>query len=128
MDLILILLKLLVILMGVIFLIVFSLKLSSAKLENFQKGKYIKILEKTQLSKDNSLYVVKFGERGCVISSSNGKVEILQNLTVEEIELLELERAKANEEILNKYNYFIERLKNKLNIKKQKEERNEKEK
>lgn len=117
-DLILMVLKLLGALAIVLVLLLLTLKVGASKVTHFQKGKYIKILDKATLSKDNSLFVVKLGEEGCVIATSENKVEILKNLTKVEVETLEREKEKLSEEILNKYNHSFEKLKSKLNIRK----------
>lgn len=69
----------------VIFLIYISAKYGGKKLKNVQKGKFIRIMEREQLSKENSLLVVKIGEKMYVISSTSGKIEIIYELNDEEI-------------------------------------------
>ncbi|EQB87778.1 flagellar protein FliO/FliZ [Clostridium punense] len=49
-------------------------------------GKFMKILERLPLSKENSLLIVKVGDKAYLISSSNGKIEILKEMEPEEIE------------------------------------------
>lgn len=50
-------------------------------------GRNMKVLEMTQLSKDNSLAIVKVGEEILLISSSNGRVELLKELDKESLDL-----------------------------------------
>lgn len=71
-------------LLFVIFLIYISAKYGGEKLKNVQKGKFIKIMEREQLSKENSLLVVKIGEKIYVVSSTLGKIEIVYELSKEE--------------------------------------------
>ncbi|WP_102400919.1 flagellar biosynthetic protein FliO [Haloimpatiens massiliensis] len=68
------------------------LKYGGSKIGNMQNGKYIKIFERVQLSKDNSILVVKIGQKGYVISNTNKGIEIL--MPVSEEELLEIEKGK----------------------------------
>ncbi|WP_017415645.1 flagellar biosynthetic protein FliO [Clostridium tunisiense] len=48
--------------------------------------KYMKVLERLPLSKDNSLVIVKIGEKAYLMSSSSGKAEILRELETSELE------------------------------------------
>jgi flagellar protein FliO/FliZ len=66
-------------------LIYLSLKFGGSRLQSLQNGKFIRVLERVALSKENSLMVVKLGEKGYVISSNNSKTEILQELSKEEL-------------------------------------------
>lgn len=78
-------LKTLLALFCVVLLVYISLKYGGAKFQSAQKGKFIRILERSQLSKENMLLVVKMGERVCVVSSTSGRIEIVHELSQEEI-------------------------------------------
>ncbi|MFA9398589.1 MAG: flagellar biosynthetic protein FliO [Clostridiaceae bacterium] len=84
MDIFLSVLKLIIFLPLILFMIYFSLKYGGSKLNNFQNGKFIKIIERVNLSKDNSVVLTKLGEKYYILSSSNSNVEILKELTEEE--------------------------------------------
>ncbi|MBV4435879.1 flagellar biosynthetic protein FliO [Clostridium tyrobutyricum] len=73
----------------VIFLIYISLKYGGGKFQNVQKNKFVKILQRSQISKENSLLLVKIGERAYVISSTTGRIEILYELDKDEISTLQ---------------------------------------
>ena len=73
----------------VIFLIYISLKYGGGKFQNVQKNKFVKILQRSQISKDNSLLLVKIGKRAYVISSTTGRIEILYELDKDEISTLQ---------------------------------------
>lgn len=100
-------------------IVVFSLmylvfKLSGEKVNRMNEGKYIKVLERTQISRDSSITVVKIGKKGYVLSTSNNKVEKLDDLTEEEILILE-ENKRLEKEILNeKYELTIKEFKSKI--------------
>lgn len=81
--------KVLVFLPTILGLIYLSLKYGGTKLQSIQNGRFIKILERVHLSKENSLVVTRIGDKGYVVSSSQGKVEILLELKEEELEKLE---------------------------------------
>lgn len=70
-------------------LIVISIKLSKTNLSNLGGYKYVKVLEKTVLSKDTEVCVLKIGDEGCVLVSSPSKVENIKELSKEEIENIE---------------------------------------
>ena len=73
----------------IIFLIYILIKYGGSKLQNLQNGRYMKILDRMPLSKDNSLFIAKIGEKGYLISSTQSRVEILKQLEEEELRTLE---------------------------------------
>jgi flagellar protein FliO/FliZ len=81
--------KILVCLPFILLLIYISVKLGGSKLQNIENGKYIKVLERTSISKENSLLVVKLGEKGYVLASTTGKVHIISELEKDEISKIE---------------------------------------
>jgi flagellar protein FliO/FliZ len=72
-------------LLFILMLIYISMKYGGSKLQNIQNRRYIKILERVSISKENSLLVVKIGQKAYVMASTNGKVEIISELSQEEI-------------------------------------------
>ena len=101
-------------------LVVFSLmylvfKLSGDKINKMNEGKYIKVLERTQISRDSSIAVVKVGNKGYVLSASSNKVEKLDDLTEEEIFLLEENKRIEKEKIKGQYEIVMSEFKSKIN-------------
>lgn len=94
------LLKILVFFPFVIALILIFGKMGS-KFNLNTNDKYMKILERLPISKDNTLLVVKVGEKGFLMSSSTGKIEILREIDGAELESIN-ELNKANMLQLNK--------------------------
>jgi flagellar protein FliO/FliZ len=70
-------------------LIYIVLKFGGTNLQRLQNGKYIKIYEKVALSKENQILVMKLGEKGYVLSSSNGRIDILKDIDEEEMNRIE---------------------------------------
>ena len=102
------------------FLIVFSLmylvfKLSGDKFSKLNEGKYIKILERTQISKDSSIAVVKVGKKGYVLSTTSNKMEKLDDLTEEEINLLEEGKKEEKERLNQQYDLILDKFKCNIN-------------
>ena len=89
MEFITLLLKIIVALIFIVLAIHLSLRIGGGKLQDMQNGKYMKIIERVAVSKDNSLLVVKFGDKAFVLASAQGKVDILKELETEEIKKLE---------------------------------------
>ena len=88
------LIKIIIFLPCVLILIYLSAKFGGSKLQSMQNGKYIKVIERVPLTKDSSLVVTKIGDKGYVLSSSNGAVNILTKLSGEE--LLQVENRLKN--------------------------------
>lgn len=68
----------------ILILVYISLKYGGTKLQKMQDGKFIKILEKVPVSKDNSIMVVKMGNKAYVVTSTNSKIDILRELNGDE--------------------------------------------
>lgn len=82
-------LKIAIFLPFILLLIYTSVKFGGSKLQDIQNGRYIKVLERTPISKENSILVIKIGEKGYVMASTNGKLEILSELEKEEVSKVE---------------------------------------
>ncbi|PRR77523.1 hypothetical protein CLLI_22970 [Clostridium liquoris] len=78
-------LKIIAFLPFIILLIYICIKYGGGKLQDIQKGKYMKIMDRLPLSKENSLLVVKIGDKAYVISSTHENVQIMLELTSEDI-------------------------------------------
>jgi flagellar protein FliO/FliZ len=73
----------------ILLLLYISLKYGGNKLQKLQDGKYMKMLDRIAISKDNSVVVIKIGEKAYAISSSSSKIEILFELPKEDIVTIE---------------------------------------
>lgn len=77
------------------------------KAESINKNKYIKVLERTQITKDNSILIVKIGKKGYVITSTAQHVDKLLELSEEEVEEFEENKRLYNQEVIERYNKLI---------------------
>ena len=77
--------KIIIFLPFILFILYLSLKYGGNKLQKLQDGRYMKILDRIALSKENSIIVVKIGEKAYAISSSSKEINILFELPKEEI-------------------------------------------
>lgn len=98
MELIVLFLKLIVALGTVLALMYLLYKLSDTKIQQINNTKYIKVLERTQLSKDSSILLVKLGSNAYVMSSTSGKNEIIKELNADEISEYEASKMQNNYE------------------------------
>ena len=101
----------LVVVLGLMYLV---FKISGNRLNKINEGKYIKVLEKVQISKDTSIVVVKIGKKGYIMSSSNNNTEKIDEISEEEILLLEEEKRIEKEKINQQYEVAIKGLKSKV--------------
>ncbi|MCY6483693.1 flagellar biosynthetic protein FliO [Clostridium aestuarii] len=83
----------------IIFLIYLFFKFGGEKLQNIQNGKYMKVIDRMPLSKENYLFIIKIGEKGYVMSSTQGSIEILKEL--DDKELIKIEESKNISECVN---------------------------
>ncbi|GAA0107110.1 MULTISPECIES: flagellar biosynthetic protein FliO [Clostridium] len=115
MDLIFMIIKLIFTLVVVLGLMYLVFKISGNRLNKINEGKYIKVLEKVQISKDTSIVVLKIGKKGYIMSSSNNNTEKIDEISEEEILLLEEEKKIEKEKINQQYEVAIKGLKSKVN-------------
>lgn len=85
-------LKILIFLPVILCLIYVFAKYGGSSLQNIQKGRYMSVLDRLPLSKDNALLIVKIGEKMYLISSSQGNVEVIEELNSEEAEKIQKSR------------------------------------
>lgn len=95
--------------LGIIFL---SYKILGTKVERINNNKYVKVIERTQISKDSAILTVKIGKKGAVIISSGNNTEKISELSEDEIKEIEENKKKSNQEIIDGYNKFISISKN----------------
>lgn len=95
--------------LGIMFL---SYKILGTKVESINNNKYVKVIERTQVTKDNAILIVKIGKKGYVMSSTGNNMEKLAELSEEEINEIEENKKRYNKEIIERYNGFISILKN----------------
>ncbi|WP_160686095.1 flagellar biosynthetic protein FliO [Clostridium sp. C2-6-12] len=113
--------------LGLMFL---TFKFMGKKVNYINNSKYVKVIERVQVSKENTILVVKIGKKGYVMTSSTGNMGKLSELSEEEINLIEEDKKKAAEEITENYkNLMIKSRKNFskiVNNIRSKEDKNEK--
>lgn len=95
--------------LGIMFL---SYKILGTKVESINNNKYIKVIERTQISKDNAILIIKVGKMGYVMAVSGNSVEKLSELSEEEVNEIEENKKRSNQEIIDGYNKFISASKN----------------
>ncbi|MGL5693370.1 MAG: hypothetical protein ACRCXA_04780 [Peptostreptococcaceae bacterium] len=82
----------------VLLLVVLSIKMSKRNIEKFTSNKYVQVLERINVSKDNNIYLLKTGDTGCVVMSSHNHTEKIKDLSEEEIEQILLSKQSLNKE------------------------------
>jgi flagellar protein FliO/FliZ len=82
------LIKTLFSLLCVVFLIYMFVKLSGTSFQKLQNGKFVQIIERNAISKDNSILIVKMGNKYHLVTSTHDKLEVLRELDSEEEEKL----------------------------------------
>lgn len=77
--------KILIFLPFILLILYLSLKYGGNKLQKLQNGRYMKVLDRIALSKENSIVVVKIGDKAYTVSSSSKEINILFEIPREEI-------------------------------------------
>ena len=97
----------LIVLVPVVVLLIFiSLRLSKKSLSKIGSGSYVKVLEKINLSKDICLYVIKSGNTGCIIVTSNNNTQVIKKLNEDEInEIIEMKNQHNDLSYLNNLDF-----------------------
>lgn len=114
MELIFMTIKLIFSLLVVLILILGLYKITGNKINDMQKSKYIRVIERTQIAKDTMISVVKVGNKGYVIINSPNHTEKLEVLSDIEISELEEKKRAIENGIEEKYSDFYKKIREKL--------------
>lgn len=90
--------------LGLMFL---SFKVLGTRVNKINENKYIKVIERVQVTKESNIFVVKVGKKGYVMTSTTGNMEKLSELSEEEIIEIEEEKKKLAQDMNETYNKFI---------------------
>lgn len=118
MEYVFLILKLILALIFVFGLMFLLAKLSNNQIDKINNNRYIKVLEKTSISKENSIMLVRIGKKGYVISSSNKGLEKLEEVSEEDIKNIEIDKKNQNEiikdqckSLVKNFDFFKKKLK-----------------
>ncbi|WP_315077758.1 flagellar biosynthetic protein FliO [uncultured Clostridium sp.] len=93
-------------------LVVFSLmfltfKILGSKVKEVNDNKYVKVIDRTQITKENSIVVIKVGNKGYLLTNTQTGMEKLEDLSEEEINKIEEDKINnmylINESYIKKY-------------------------
>lgn len=84
-------------------LMLLSFKLMGKKIDATNNNKYIKVIERVQITKENAILIVKIGEKGYVMTSTSGHMEKISELSEEEIKIIEEAKKRVSEEAIQYY-------------------------
>ncbi|MFX0548878.1 flagellar biosynthetic protein FliO [Hathewaya histolytica] len=84
-----------------LFLIYTIVKYGGNKMQSFNNGRVINIIERTQISKEGFLVVAKIVDKYYLISTTNSKNEILQEIDRERVEHLLQEKSNKENAYIN---------------------------
>ncbi|MDV4149693.1 flagellar biosynthetic protein FliO [Clostridium sp. AL.422] len=115
MELLVLIFKLIFALATVLGLMYLTFKLSGDRLNKMNNGKYIKVLESTQISKESSITVVKVGTKGYVLGICNSNIEKLEELSDKDILMIEENKLKEKEKLNQQYYKAVSEFKSKIN-------------
>ena len=69
----------------IVSLIIISLRLSRKSIETLNIGSYTQVIERFNMTKDTTLYVIRTGKTGCVLVSSAHHTEVIKELSEEDV-------------------------------------------
>ncbi len=91
----------------VLCLAVATLKLSKKGVDSFNVKAYAQVIERFNLNKDTTLYVLKLGTTGCVLISSAHNTQVIKELDENEIEeVMKMKKEKQTVMNLSKISGF----------------------
>lgn len=106
-----------------ILLMLLALRLNEGKLKEINGRKMVRVVERTQLSKDVSLQIIKISGKGYIMSVSSSKAELIKELSEEEIKEIEISKQIEIQKNNEAFNTMIKPFETVLNrIKKRKKE------
>lgn len=111
MDFTLMIFKLIVSMIVIFALMIILFKYANKGINGNLNKKYVKVIERVQISKDGYILVVKVGNKGMVLSTSTGHTEKLQELSEEELAEIEEVKQQALKDMNNKYEGILNNFK-----------------
>lgn len=106
-----------------ILLMLLALRLNEGKLKEINGRKMVRVVERTQLSKDVSLQIIKISGKGYIMSVSASKAELIKELSEDEIKEIEISKQIEIQKNNEAFNTMIKPFETVLNrIKKRKKE------
>lgn len=91
----------------VLCLVVVTLKLSKKGVDSFNVKAYAQVIERFNLNKETTLYVLKLGTTGCVLISSAHNTQVIKELDENEIEeVMKMKKEKQTVMNLSKISGF----------------------
>ena len=90
--------------LGLMFL---TFRFVGGKYKEINDKKYIKVIERVQVTKENTLMVVKMGKKGYVMTSSTNNMEKISELSPEELSEIEENQKREIERMNKSYNNSI---------------------
>ena len=111
MDFTLMIFKLIVSMIIIFALMIILFKYANKGINGNLNKKYVKVIERVQISKDGYILVVKVGKKGMVLSTSTGHTEKLQELTEEELAEIEEAKQQALKDMNKKYEGILNNFK-----------------
>lgn len=111
MDFTLMIFKLIVSMIIIFALMIILFKYANKGINGNLNKKYVKVIERVQISKDGYILVVKVGNKGMVLSTSTGHTEKLQELSEEEVAEIEEAKQQALKDMNNKYEGILNNFK-----------------
>ena len=103
--------KLIVSMIIIFALMIILFKYANKGINGNLNKKYVKVIERVQISKDGYILVVKVGKKGMVLSTSTGHTEKLQELTEEELAEIEEAKQQALKDMNNNYEGILNNFK-----------------
>lgn len=103
--------KLIVSMIVIFALMIILFKYANKGINGNLNKKYVKVIERVQISKDGYILVVKVGNKGMVLSTSTGHTEKLQELSEEEVAEIEEAKQQALKDMNNKYEGILNNFK-----------------
>lgn len=113
----------------IVLFIIYIFAKSGDKINPTMATKQIKIIDRTQISKESSILIVRISDKGYVICCSDKKTDIIREFTEDEITAIEKQQEEAREKMLNTYKGVAMSMKNnlkKITRKNVKDDKNEK--
>ena len=103
--------KLILSLTTVLLLIFLVFKVLGNKVNDINNKKYMKIIDRLQITKDNSIVIVQIGKKGYIMSSSTKGMEKIEELEKEQLQVIEEMKKQSLNEMQSVYNKAFVKLK-----------------
>ena len=97
--------------LSIVLILIFVLaKISGNKINSINNKRYMKIIDRLIITRENSLIIVKVGYKAYLLSCSSKRIDKIDEIPIEEVEKIEIKKQESIGEMQNIYGNLLNKI------------------